>query len=241
MQVGPSWRPRLLTGLIAALNPVAYWGRFVPLTNVPRGNGAALLLVPGFMGAQITPMYFSLERTLSSVEYTPRASGVGITAGCPNYLTQLVCGAIDTAAQRTGMQVHLIGHSLGSAIVRSAAKRRPTKVASVISIAGTVRGARVNPLVYTAARLIIPQDCQGDCHCRFHKSLSKSVPSSVARLALYSRQDEVIVWEDCIEEAGGENIEVLWANHFNIVTHAKTCQEIIGFLAAHPAKKLAIA
>lgn len=199
--------------LILHATPV-YYG-----LGVPRGDGSAVIVIPGFLG---TDLYLTeLHAWLGRVGYRPYFSGIGVNAECPNLLIQRrLSQTIDRALEETGRKVHLIGHSLGGVIARSAAGQRPKDVASVITLASPIRGTVVNRAVRRAAeavrlnileehgRGVLPNCYTGNCTCNFLDSLRKKVPRGLVETAIYTKQDGVVDWRYCVTMDPEKDIEV---------------------------------
>src|SRR5690349_18983205 len=96
--------------------------------GVPRGDNSAVVLVPGFMGSDIslTELYFWLRR----IGYKPFMSGIGRNADCLDKLSRRLVSTVEKAHEKTGKPVHLIGHSLGGILARSVANRLKKNIAS---------------------------------------------------------------------------------------------------------------
>ena len=199
--------------LILHATPV-YYG-----LGVPRGDGSAVVLIPGFLG---TDVYLTeLHAWLQRIGYRPYFSGIGINAECPNLLIQRRLNrTIDNALSETGRKVHLIGHSLGGVIARSVAGQRPRDVASVITLAAPIRGTVANRAVLTAAeavrlrilnehgRGVLPDCYTGRCTCNFLNSLHRKVPASMLETAIYTRHDGLVDWHYCMTTDPEIDVEV---------------------------------
>ena len=209
--------------------------------GLPHGDGAGVILVPGFMGSKALILYEIVDLWLRRIDYDTFHCGFGWNDDCPNRLTERLCAAIDRAFVITGRPVHLLGHSLGATLARVAAQRRPGRVATLISGAGTIRGARVHPAVHLWAEIIMPAECIEGCNCTFRLALLQGGPPKIPRLALYTLKDNVMMHQDCLEEEGGQNVQIDAARHISILTNPESAREIARFLAEHPAKKIAIA
>jgi pimeloyl-ACP methyl ester carboxylesterase len=199
--------------LILHASPV-YYG-----FGVPRGDGSAVVIIPGFLG---TDLYLTeLFAWLRRVGYRPYFSGIGLNAECPNLLIQRrLTQTVDTALAESGRKVHLIGHSLGGVMARSVAGQRPQDIASVTTLAAPIQGTvahRAVGRVVEAVRLRILQehgrqvlpDCYtGRCTCNFLDSLRRKVPDSIVETALYTRHDGVVDWRYCITGDSEVDVEV---------------------------------
>jgi pimeloyl-ACP methyl ester carboxylesterase len=114
--------------------------------------------------------------------------------------------------------VHLVGHSLGGMLVRSAAARWPARVASVISLGSPFRGVRSHPAVlYMAERVrqrisgaagSEPQCYTGYCGCGALEGLIAGVPASVAQTAVYTKSDGIVDWQYCVTGDPASDVEV---------------------------------
>lgn len=199
--------------LILHATPV-YYG-----LGVPRGDGSAVVLIPGFLG---TDVYLAeLHAWLRRIGYRPYFSGIGINAECPNLLIQRRLNqTLDKALDETGRKVHLIGHSLGGVIARSLAGQRPKDVASVITLAAPIRGTVANRAVLTAAEAVrlrildehgggvLPDCYTGHCTCNFLNSLRHKVPASMVETAIYTRHDGLVDWHYCMTMNPDVDVEV---------------------------------
>src|SRR5512142_1524910 len=146
--------------------------------GVPRGDGSAVVVIPGFLSTDAFLM--ELYAWLARIGYKPYFSGIGLNAECPNLLIQRrLTETIETAYQETGGKVHLIGHSLGGIIARSAARQHASKVASVITLASPFRGTVMHRGVLRVAEIVrenilkkngkgvLPDCYTGRCTCDF--------------------------------------------------------------------------
>src|SRR3990172_7818381 len=209
------WREALwgLDWLSLRLSPV-YLG-----IGVPHGDGSPVILVPGFLttDAYMVEMYFWLRR----VGYSPFLSGIGVNADCIQTLTQRLEKTAEAAQAETGKPVRIIGHSLGGLLARRLSLRRPDIVSQLISLGAPIQSLEAHPAIMAAARFVgeragdtprgpgspgacLSSACEGftpgdEVHCP---------PPSVHHAALYSRDDGVIDWRNCLEPEPSLNHEV---------------------------------
>lgn len=212
----PIWREALLgvDWISLRISPV-FQG-----IGVPHGDGSAVVLVPGFMGSD---RYLGDMRSwLGKIAYSPYLSGIGRNVECPNILSQRLHQTMQRAYDETGDRVHLVGHSLGGVIARSAAVRWPHLTASVTTMASPFRGVRAHPFVVIAAGAVRgslaarrarasdtePECLTGKCDCEFVDALKTVLPSPIFETAIYTKTDGVVDWERCITGDQSSDFEV---------------------------------
>jgi pimeloyl-ACP methyl ester carboxylesterase len=227
--------------LILHASPV-YYG-----LGVPRGDGSAVIIIPGFLG---TDIYLTeLHAWLRRIGYRPYFSGIGVNADCPNLLIQQRLNqTVDKALAETKRKVHLIGHSLGGVIARSLAGQRSRDIASVTTLAAPIRGTVANRAVLHAAeavrlrildehgRGVLPGCYTGQCTCNFLNSLRRRVPASTIETAIYTRHDGVVDWRYCMTMDPEVDVEVPGTHigmAFNPAAYAVVAERLF---AAHSRK-----
>lgn len=211
----PIWNEALFGAelLLLHASPV-YYG-----LGVPRGDGSAVIVIPGFLG---TDLYVThLHSWLQRIGYRSYLSGIGMNAECPNLLIRYrLVETVKKAVAATGRKVHLIGHSLGGIIARSLAAQRPKDVASVITLAAPFRGTVMHHSVLQAAKVVrshilsvhgdrvLPECYTPRCTCDFLSSLRCHMPASVAATAIYTRDDGMVDSRFCKTGKPGCDFEV---------------------------------
>ncbi len=200
----PIWKEALFGAelLLLHASPVFYG------LGVPRGDGSAVVVIPGFLG---TDMYLThLSSWLRRLGYKSYVSGIGLNAECPNLLIKYrLADTINRALRETGRKIHLIGHSLGGVMARSIAAQRPREIASVITLAGPFRGTVLHESVMRAAaavrqqiidehgKEVLPECYTARCTCEFVGSLRCPMKEHVMQTAIYTRHDGIVDWRYC--------------------------------------------
>jgi pimeloyl-ACP methyl ester carboxylesterase len=209
--------------------------------GVPRGDGSAVIVVPGFLGSDryLRDLYSWLGR----LGYSAYLSGIGRNIECPNVLMERLLATIDAAQSETELRVHLIGHSLGGVLARSAATLYPERVASVITMASPFRGVRAHPLILQAAAFFrrriharsnarVPVECySGYCRCAAVEALRSSFPETVRQTAIFTKRDGVVDWNYCYSGDPDVDIEVS-GSHVGLVFNPNVYGHIAQRLSA---------
>jgi triacylglycerol lipase len=193
-----------------------YWG-----CGVPRGDGAPVVVVPGFLGsdAYLEELSWWLDR----MGYRAYRSRIGRNAECLDLLVTRLVETIETAHRETGRKVHLIGHSLGGMLSRAATVLHPELVASVTVLGSPFRGIRSHPLVLemserVRARIQVRNRADGRdeqahcytgyCGCETVSAFLEGIPDSIPSIAIYTRTDGVVDWRFCVNDDPATNFEV---------------------------------
>src|SRR5262249_26432362 len=204
----PIWLESLavLDWLGLHMSPV-YWG-----CGVPRGDGTAVVLVPGFLGDDwyLLELYSWLRR----IGYRPYMSRIGRNADCLDLLASRLIETTQTAHRQTGRKVHLIGHSLGGMLARAGASIRPDLVSSVTVLGSPFRGIRSHPIVlemservrtrilsrrHRAAGANEQPDCYTSaCSCTAVSAFQQPMPDAIPFVAIYTRTDGIVDWRFCV-------------------------------------------
>ncbi len=221
------WREVLwvLDWLSLRLSPV-YLG-----FGVPRGDGSPVVLVPGFLttDAYLVEMYFWLRR----IGYAPYFSGIGINADCVHKSTQRLEKTVQDVHAETGRPVRIIGHSLGGFLARRVALSRPDIVSHVISLGAPIRSLEAHPAIMNAARWVSAHSAhprlRDDCECAADHCVPTPAPS-IRRAALYSRDDGMIDWRNCLEPDPSLNHEV-GGTHIGLVFNPRVYRIVAKLLA----------
>jgi pimeloyl-ACP methyl ester carboxylesterase len=209
------WTEALFAAEILLLHATPVYYGF----GVPHGDGSGVIIIPGFLGTDLYLM--ELHGWLARIGYRPYFSGIGINADCPNLLIERRLNeTIARALRETGRKIHLVGHSLGGVLARSAAGARPKDVASVITLASPIRGTVANRAVLGVVEAVrrrikeehgssvLPECYTGQCTCNFINSLRREVPNSMLQTAIYTRQDGIIDWRYCMTRKPNADFEV---------------------------------
>lgn len=209
--------------------------------GVTPGDGSAVVLVPAFL---LSDRYLGdLHQWLGRIGYRPYMSGIGRNMNCPNVLTDRLRVTLERARDETGRPVHVVGHSLGGVIARSATMRWPDLVASVITMASPFRGIHGHPLILRAQSLVrgliiarsddpmLYENCYtGQCGCDFVKALKRPFTEHVPQTAIYTKTDGVVDWRRCVNDDPDNDIEVT-GTHVGMVFNPQVYRHIADRLA----------
>ena len=217
-QVGIDW-------VALRLSPIFY-GIGVPRAETKQG----LVLIPGFLSSDVISMgdlFFWLMR----IGYIPFMSKIGTNAKCFDQLSIALEYTVNKAVEQTGKRVWLMGHSLGGIIARSAASRWPDKVSGVINLGTPIRSVVGHTLMMRIADFVRddihrrqplgeenPNCFTQQCICPAVSAFNSGVIcEAVHRAAVYTKNDGVVNWQDCLEDNPDLNYRAVSLCHNSLV------------------------
>ncbi|MGD0189834.1 MAG: alpha/beta fold hydrolase [Rhizomicrobium sp.] len=182
-----SWARELASVVSVSVNPPPY-----PDRDLPRGDGATVLLLPGFLGGDWT--MGRLRHFLESLGYRAEHAGIVFNPGP----TAATLARIDSTLLRLGAErgaIHLVGQSIGGAFALALAHRHPQHVRSVVTLCTPLRFPVTTPLA-PFVRACAP------LHTREWSEQVQQIakPPAVAVTAIYSRDDGIVDWRQCLQD-----------------------------------------
>ena len=210
--------------------------------GVPKGDGSAVVVVPGFLGSDF--YLYELYLWLARIGYKSYFSSIGWNADCLNTLSDKLSETIKQAKEETGKKVHLIGHSLGGILSRSAAAQHPDLVESVITLASPFRGVRSHPRVLEMSERIrrrifartdkteYPNCFTGFCDCPAVNALHEFLPKKIRQTAIFTKTDGIVDWQACRLNSKENDFEVS-GTHIGLVYNYQVYKLIASRLKAN--------
>jgi triacylglycerol lipase len=191
--------------------------------GVPRGVGAHVLLIPGFMGS--VSYLTILDGWLRRVGHRPHLSGLYLNAGRPFDLIARLLRRTDEVATAAGGRLTVIGHSLGGVFARVLGRLRPDLVEHVVALGSPLTAdprKAAHPLVGAMANVLLREGgTRADQEAERlleHELITGPLPDTVRLTSLYSREDAVVHWRACLDpdpratchEVRGTHVGLAW-------------------------------
>ena len=204
--------PSLLLALTELPRAIAELGSLGPaaplLAMAPRGDGHPVMVLPGFVTSDISTTV--LRRFLTRQGYDTHAWELGRNLGpkAIGWSGEKLIARLDSIHKTTGKRVSLIGWSLGGVMARQLSRRLPDAVRQVISLGSPFAGTPRATNVWRAYEVLTGQKI--DDEDTRHQLRESATPPPVPSTSIYTREDGVVAWQNCIEPRGAEtdNIEV---------------------------------
>lgn len=203
-------RPSLL---LQALELPRAWSEYAALVGcagvlqlAPKGDGAPVVVLPGFTGSDRST--FALRKYLERVGHRPVAWGLGRNIGPSRKILSGIDDLVDRLADEHGQAVQLVGWSLGGIFARHVAVRHPELVRRVITLGSPYRlmDHRKSHAAWIYEMYTPLHDAAGD----LPPNGPVSTPLTVPTTSIYSRTDGIVPWWACTEPESdlAENVQV---------------------------------
>lgn len=200
------------------------------LATAPRGDGHPVMILPGFATSDHMTVLLRQFLGLLGYQVFPWDLGWNLDQHTTGENGEHVAQRIEEIADSTGMDVSLVGWSLGGVIAREAARRKHHGLRQVITLGSPFAGNPRATSLATLYAVITGNDLEAEkTHRRYewgHEPLP--VPSS----AIYSKSDGITAWQNCVSDTDTqtENIEV-HSSHFGFVTNPAVFHAVADRLA----------
>jgi triacylglycerol lipase len=208
--------------------------------GVPRGDGAPVLLLPGFLAGD--PSLATMARWLKRLGYAPRRAGVRVNVDCATRAADRLEQRVRELHAESGRRVSVIGQSRGGSLARLLAHRAPDTIAGIVTLGSPLMDElAVHPWVKLHVRAVaalgtlrVPglftRACmEGDCCARSRELTGERFPDGVGFVSVHSRSDGIVDWRACVHPAAS-NLHVD-ASHCGMAVHGGTYRIVARALA----------
>lgn len=173
------------------------------LATAPKGDGHPVLILPGFLATDASTGV--LRRYLDQLGYDVHAWELGRNLG-PRAIGrqgEKLVERLRAVHALTGQKVSLVGWSLGGVMARLLAGRLSDTVRQVITLGSPFGGSPKATNVWRAYEFMTGQKVDHQ-HTRSQMAEAATLPP-VPTTAIYSREDGVVAWQNCLETEGAES------------------------------------
>lgn len=202
--------------------------RTLSVRELPRGDGHAVIVLPGFGADDLVTL--PLRRALKRLGYTVHGWGQGRNLGMRSAVGLALSSQLLRLNDQHQGPVSLIGWSLGGVFAREMARHQPELVRHVYTLGSPING---NPDANNMQSLFRLANRGRSVKTDWDAFNKRRQPPPVPCTALYSKQDGIVAWRCCIEDAAAntENIEV-GGSHFGLVFNRRVLKVLATHLAA---------
>lgn len=184
----------------------------------PAGRGRPVLLIPGFLAGD-----GSLNRMgawLNQGGFGTHRSGTMWNVSCMEPKVERMAELLERATDEAGEPAVVIGQSRGGIFGRALAARAPDLVGTLVTLGSpttdqlalhwrarlSVRA--VSTLGSLGAPGLFTRECRdGECCATSRADLERPVSPHLRYLAMYSKRDEVVRWQACLDPAA-DHVEI---------------------------------
>lgn len=208
--------------------------------GVSRGDGAPVLLIPGFLAGD--PSLKTMALWLRRLGYKPCRARMRINVDCTTRAVERLEEQLAALVAEHGRKALIVGQSRGGNMARLLAVRRPDLVAAIVTLGSPLADQfAVHPLVRLHITVVgalgtigVPglfrYGCgYGDCCQDARAQAETPFPEGVGFVSVYSKRDGIVDWHACLDPHA-EHVEVD-ASHIGMAVHAGTYRAVATALA----------
>lgn len=231
----PTIAPPSLKLLLGESRALLAYGRYLmkgmDRSQLPRGEGQPVLVLPGFGASDVSTR--PLRRALTKLGYCVYGWAQGTNLGMNQQRRELLFSQLEMIHARHGQGVALVGWSLGGVFARELARLKPELVSQVFTMGSPINGDPDGNNVSSLFRLFNPGKMPSD-----RQAFEARIPAPPVRCtAIYTRQDGIVAWRCCLENEtpSTENVEVQ-GTHVGMPCNPQVLAAIAERLARCPRK-----
>jgi pimeloyl-ACP methyl ester carboxylesterase len=178
--------------------------------GVPAGDGAPVLLVPGFLAGDVS--LGVMAQWLKRIGYRPCRAGIRANVDCTSRALERLEDQLERFAERHARRVMIVGQSRGGSLARVLAVRRPDLVAGIVCLGSpVVDPLAVHPFVRAQVeavallgslgiRGLFSHTCRFGACCRSARAdAAAKWPENLPFTSVYSRSDGIVDWRSCLD------------------------------------------
>ena len=188
---------------MAALTRVTLSPPPFPTGSLPRGDGRAVLVIPGFLTGDWSTT--RLREFLRGIGYRVERAKLQLNAGPTKGILARLEDRLMHLNVESGAPVALVGQSLGGVFARELAHKYPDKVRCVVTLCSPIRFPVISPLVPFVRALAWAYEPSWIARME-----GIALPPRAPVTAIYSKGDGLVDWRQCLQDDGPgcENIPV---------------------------------
>lgn len=183
------------------------------LSQLPRGDGHAVKVLPGFMATNNSTL--PMRNLLRDLGYDAHGWDSGRNLRVDDALLGRLVAQLERLNDDSGRKVSLVGWSLGGVLARELAKLHPDRVRLVISLGSPISDNRAHTNVARIFEFFNGKDPEVMRDGRF---TGLDVAPPVPTTSILTKTDGVVHWRGSVQKPSRtptENIEV-YASHLGL-------------------------
>ena len=193
----------------------------------PRGDGHAVLVLPGLMRGD--PFTAVAREYLTDIGYSAHGWELGVNFGPTEHLVAGATERLIAVSERHG-PVSIVGFSMGGLFARLLAARMPDRVRRIVTVC--------SPIHEPARSFWLPMEpvfhlCGGPSGLNDLGRMAEEIrhPMPVPCTALFSREDGLVNWSACVDSSETADSIEITGPHVLIAQNAEVLTILGGTLA----------